>query len=83
MVPFLPSECWSVGKKYNEADVWTCDQPLGYLLKDYDYLAIYHADQRFWQDNQALFSADGLGKETGVYKVTRKNDGTTLLLPVQ
>ncbi len=83
MVPFLPSECWSVGKKYNEADVWTCDQPLGYLLKDYDYLAIYHADQRFWQDNQALFSADGAGKETGVYKVTRKNDGTTLLLPVQ
>ena len=83
MVPFLPSECWSVGKKYNEGDVWTCDQPLGYLLRDYDYLAIYHADARFWQDNKELFTVEGAGKETGVYKINRQNDGKTLMSPVE
>ena len=83
MVPYPHSECWSVGKKYNEGDVWTCDQPLGLLVRDYDYLAIYHADERFWKDNGAIFSADGQGRESGVYKVARHPDGSVLLSPVQ
>ncbi len=81
MAPFPHSECWSVGKKYHAGDVWTCDQPLGLLVKDYDYLVIYHADERFWHDNRAIFAAEGQGKESGVYKVSRRPDGDLELLP--
>lgn len=83
MAPHPHSECWSVGKKYNEGDVWTCDQPLGLLVRDYDYLAVYHADDRFWNDNRALFAADGQNRESGVYKVSRRTDGSLVLSPAQ
>lgn len=69
MLPFPPNDCWSVGKKYNEGDVWTCDRPLGLLLKDYSYLAIYAADDRFWKDNAELFEPSGVGRARGVYKI--------------
>ncbi|MEI6114601.1 MAG: hypothetical protein WCP99_08520 [Burkholderiales bacterium] len=83
MVPYPHSECWSVGKKYNDGDVWTCDRPLGLLVKDYDYLAIYHADDRFWNDNRAIFSAAGQDRESGVYKISRHTDGRLELSPAQ
>lgn len=69
MLPYPPNDCWSVGKKYNEGDVWTCDRPLGLLLKDYSYLAIYAADDRFWKDNAELFEPNGVGRARGVYKI--------------
>jgi hypothetical protein len=69
MLPYPPNDCWSVGKKYNEGDVWTCDRPLGLLLKDYSYLAIYAADERFWKDNAELFDSNGVGRARGVYKI--------------
>lgn len=69
MLPYPPNDCWSVGKKYNEGDVWTCDRPLGLLLKDYSYLAIYSADERFWKDNAELFDPNGVGRTRGVYKI--------------
>jgi hypothetical protein len=69
MLPYPPNDCWSVGKKYNEGDVWTCDRPLGLLLKDYSYLAIYAADERFWKDNAELFDPNGVGRARGVYKI--------------
>jgi hypothetical protein len=69
MLPYPPNDCWSVGKKYNEGDVWTCDRPLGLLLKDYSYLAIYAADDRFWKDNSELFEPNGVGRARGVYKI--------------
>jgi hypothetical protein len=69
MLPYPPNDCWSVGKKYNEGDVWTCDRPLGLLLKDYSYLAIYAADDRFWKDNAELFEPNGVGRARGIYKI--------------
>ena len=69
MIPFLPNNCWSVGVKFSEADVWTCNQPLEQLLAGYDYLAIYNADQRFWKDNAGLFSAKGQQSQQSVYKI--------------
>lgn len=69
MLPYPPNDCWSVGKKYNEGDVWTCDRPLGLLIKDYTFLAIYAADERFWNDNAELFETSGVGKARGVYKI--------------
>lgn len=75
MLQNLPNDCWSVGKKYNDGDVWTCDQPLGLLLKGFSYLAIYAADQRFWNDNKDFFESDGVGLLRGVYKVKFTTDG--------
>lgn len=69
MLPYPPNDCWSVGKKYNEGDVWTCDRPLGQLIKDYAYLAIYAADERFWKENANMFEAAGVGRAQGVYKI--------------
>ena len=53
------------------------------LVKDYDYLAIYHADDRFWNDNRAIFSAAGQDRESGVYKISRRTDGSLELSPAQ
>lgn len=69
MLPYPPNDCWSVGKKYNDGDVWTCDRPLGLLIKGYDYLAIYAADERFWKENANMFETAGVGKTQGVYKI--------------
>ena len=69
MIPFLPNNCWSVGAKYSEADVWSCNQPLEQLINGYDYLAIYNADQRFWNDNAGLFPVNGQSPQQGVYKI--------------
>jgi hypothetical protein len=71
MLPNPPNDCWSIGEKYNEDDVWTCHQPLGYLIKDYAYLAIYQADERFWHDNAGLFEVDGRDKPRGVYRIEK------------
>jgi hypothetical protein len=79
MLPNPPNGCWSVGKKYNDGDVWTCDQPLGLLIKDYRYLAIYNADERFWQDNFVLFDDEGRGKARGIYRIYTNKDGNIRL----
>jgi hypothetical protein len=81
MLPYPPVDCWSIGKKYDAGDVWSCDRPLGFFLQGYAYVAIYHADERFWTENAALFAPEGRGKESGVYKVTQPRQGTILLTP--
>ena len=82
MLPYPPNDCWSVGQKYNEGDVWTCNRPLESLLNGYNYLAIYNADARFWSDNRKLFAAEGQDRQTGVYKITKNSDGISKLFPV-
>lgn len=72
MIPFLPNNCWSVGAKYNESDVWSCNQPLEMLLTGYSYLAIYNADQRFWDENASLLPAAKNERE-GIYKIISKD----------
>ncbi len=69
MLPYPPNDCWSVGKKYNDGDVWTCNQPLELLIKDYAYLAIYEADARFWKDNSNLLESDIEKRVRGVYRI--------------
>ena len=83
MVPYAPNDCWSVGKRYNEGDVWTCDRPLEMLLQSFNYLAIYQADDAFWANNRDLFAADSIGGTTGVYRIQRKDNGHLLLSRVQ
>ncbi len=40
---------WSVGSKYGQSDLYTCDQLLKDLLKGYDYLALFKSDKKFWK----------------------------------
>ena len=82
MIPYPPGECWSVGAKYHDGDVWTCDQPLEALLRGYAYLAIYNADDRFWRDNAALLPPGAVGSPTGVYRVVEQDGRVVRLEPV-
>jgi hypothetical protein len=65
--------CWSVGELYFAEDAWTCKSSLPSLLSGYKYLVIYHADEKFWQDNSQYFAADSRGKESGAYEISEKN----------
>jgi len=83
MIPYPPSECWSVGAKYHDGDVWTCDRPLAALLHGYAYLAIYNADERFWRDNAGLLPPGAVGSPTGVYRVVEQDGQVVRLEPVR
>ena len=83
MLPYPPVDCWSIGKKYNEGDVWSCDRPLGFFLQGYAYVAIYHADSRFWLENGELFTPEGRNKESGVYKIDFQGNNRLSLSPVE
>ena len=73
MLPYETSMswCWSLGKKYFEGDVWTCDTPLVDLMKDYDYLALYRADKQFWDLFAQQFDAEAIGRTAGVFRIIR------------
>ncbi len=83
MIPYPPSECWSVGAKYHDGDVWTCDRPLAALLQGYAYLAIYNADDRFWRDNAGLLPPGTTGTPTGVYRIVEKDGQVVRLEPLR
>jgi hypothetical protein len=76
MLPYTSSMewCWSLGKKYAESDVWTCDTGLAGQLKGYDYLAVYKGDKQFWDHAGALFTSEAKDFSSGVFKVIRKSD---------
>jgi hypothetical protein len=71
--------CWSIGEKYYPNDVWTCDRELKELVKDYDYLYIYRADEKFWNNSKELFDHDEVGNKTGIYKIFRDKNTVTLV----
>jgi hypothetical protein len=76
MLPYTTSMewCWSLGKKYAESDVWTCDTGLAGQLKGYDYLAVYKGDRQFWDRAGALLASEAKDLSSGVFKVIRKSD---------
>ena len=78
MLPFTSSMdwCWTLGKKYFEGDVWTCDRSLEDVLKGYTYLALYKADDQFWKINGTLFDPTAVGSNSGTFKIHRQPDGT-------
>ena len=75
------SWCWSLGQKYDEGDVWTCNQALEGLLSGFDYLALYRGDDQFWDNNKAIFGPTSVGGASGLYKIDRQG-GQTLLTKV-
>ena len=68
------SWCWSLGEKYFEGDVWTCQQALSGLLNGFDYLALYRGDDQFWDNNSAIFDPAAIGGARGLYQINRQND---------
>ena len=67
------SWCWSLGLKYFEGDVWTCNQAVKGLVDGYDYLALYRGDDQFWDLNKSFFSPASVGGTRGLYKIEQQN----------
>ncbi len=67
------SWCWSLGNKYFEGDVWTCNETLNGVLGDFDYLALYRGDNQFWDKNQSFFDLASVGGKQGLYSVDHLN----------
>ena len=78
MLPYTSSMswCWSIGEKYFEGDVWTCNTGLVDLLKGYDYLALYTGDAQFWKRAEPVFQAGSAGMTRGIFKIRRALDGS-------
>lgn len=74
--------CWSLGQKYFDGDVWTCNQSLQELIGDFEYLALYRGDDQFWRNNKSYFDPTSTDDRRGLYKVDRKN-GQILLKRVK
>jgi hypothetical protein len=72
------SWCWSLGDKYFEGDVWTCNETLGGVLRGYDYLALYRGDDQFWNKNKSFFDSASVGGVRGLYKINHLNGNTSL-----
>jgi hypothetical protein len=63
--------CWSFGKKYYDGDVWTCDKNIAELVQEHDYLALYHADQQFWDVAGDLFESSVRNLSHGIFRINR------------
>lgn len=79
MLPFTTSTswCWSIGPKYFEGDVWTCNSRLQELVKDFDYLALFNGDRQFWDQERALFDVASQDKPLGLFKINRTQGAIT------
>ena len=75
--------CWSIGNRYHENDVWTCDSDLFDLIKGYDFLVLGTADEPFWRENKKYFNEADHGLKAGVFRVvwTPKNTLTFVRMP--
>ena len=67
--------CFSLGLKYSEGDVWTCEwMDLSTTLRDYQYLVVRLADEAFWKRFGSMFEQSALGSKSGVFKVEKDVD---------
>ncbi|ELY4218469.1 hypothetical protein SMY71_000121 [Cronobacter sakazakii] len=84
MQPFKANNwCWTLGKKYYDSDVWTCDQSLSEVMKGYKYLAIYKADKQFWDLFSSHFKDGERKDELAIYKADYDKDGKLRLSEVK
>lgn len=67
--------CFSIGPKYTERDVITCDYyNFEKTLKKYDYLMIRYADEQFWSNHGSYFEASAINSKSGVFRVIKEGD---------
>ncbi|MDV5356550.1 hypothetical protein QM201_16890 [Enterobacter asburiae] len=84
MQPFKANTwCWTLGKKYYESDVWTCDKSLSEVMKGYTYLAIYKSDQQFWDLFSSNFKDKEKRDELAIYKAEYDKAGVLSLTEVK
>lgn len=84
MQPFKANNwCWTLGKRYYDSDVWTCDKRLSEVMKGYKYLAIYKADQQFWDLFSSHFKDGERKDELAIYKADYDKDGILRLTAVK
>ena len=83
MLPYRSSMswCWSLGKKYFDGDVWTCDVTLNSLIGEYEYLAVYRGDKNLVNAAKDILGATGLNKSSTLFKIDRSN-GTIRLIEI-
>ena len=83
MLPYRSSMswCWSLGKKYFDGDVWTCDVTLNSLIGEYEYLAVYRGDKNLVNAAKDIPGATGLNKSSTLFKIDRSN-GTIRLIEI-
>jgi hypothetical protein len=62
--------CWSVGKPYGSADVWTCQKSMAELLIGYDYLVVGNGDDNFWNEATQYLTEGSNTDRRGIYKVS-------------
>jgi hypothetical protein len=54
----MQNPCWSVGKKYKEGDIWTCDitvEELAKRMSECDLVLVGNTDSQFWDRYGSLF----------------------------
>jgi hypothetical protein len=76
MLPYTSSMswCWSIGKKFFEGDVWSCDVNLPSLLDGYEYLAVYRGDEKLWQSGGTLFDTGSTTNGSpSLFRINRKD----------
>ena len=81
MLPYTSSMswCWSLGSKYFEGDVWTCNVKLNSLLVGYDYLAIYRGDYKLTESADHLLDRVPANLTHAILKVHREAGVITAL----
>jgi hypothetical protein len=80
MEPYVGGNaCWSIGIKYYNDDVWTCDKKLQDLLIDYDFIYVYRGDHQFWDANMSLFNYAEIGKNKSLFKVDNNKQRLILI----
>jgi hypothetical protein len=75
---------WSIGKPYNENDIWTRDISAAdwskLLRNTYDYVFLYGVDDQFRQQFHSVFDIDSTQIQSGqVYKVNKSASGIKIL----
>lgn len=70
---------WSIGVPFYEGDIWTvtktAEEWREELIKGYDYVALYHLNDYFYENYSVLFDDSNTIMENGLYKVN-KQQGT-------
>lgn len=83
MIPNLPQTgCWSIGKPYSEADVWTCDVSIKMILGQFEFLVVYNGDRQL-DTLVASMSGNRLDHLDGIYEIVRAPASKTLLIPIR
>ena len=70
---------WSLGEPYYEGDVWTQNYTpaeLLYVFKNYDYILIAKADDKFWERYGVLFNGIDTPQAGVIFKVNKTPDGS-------